>query len=59
MKEMVAVTNRQMMTPAVMFGETVSSSETVRRHFCSYKINDASLSRLEYLKRQLLFIHHT
>ena len=30
-----------------------------RRHFCFNKINDASLRRLEYLERELLFIDHT
>jgi hypothetical protein len=45
--------------PVPAFGETVSSSVAVCRYLCSYKTDDASLSRPEYLARQLLFIHHT
>jgi hypothetical protein len=39
--------------------EAVSSSEVVWRHLCSYKTDGITLSRLEHLDRELLFIHHT
>jgi hypothetical protein len=42
-----------------MHGEAVSGFEVVRRYLCSYKINYASLDRLEHLERELGFIQET
>jgi hypothetical protein len=45
-------------SPVPVFGDALSSL-VVWRYLCSYKINNACLSRLEHLDRKLLFIHHT
>jgi hypothetical protein len=38
--------------PVPMFGDAVSSYEALMPYFCSYKIDEVSLSGLEYLERE-------
>jgi hypothetical protein len=59
-KKVVAVVMRQMRSFQFLHLMKQSPSfEIIRKYSCSYKTDDASLSRPEDLERELLFIHHT